>query len=80
MVRYLKRLKSSRLGAMEGGDGRELKRALQLVRERSMQLLHLVQEDVAGNTEVYSQSQLPSVETATQALGKKCTSDNCSCD
>ena len=58
--------------ALESGNGRELKKALQTARGRSKQLLQMVKEDVAGNSEAYDQSQLPTIKTATRALGEKC--------
>ena len=58
--------------AVEGGDGRETRRAVQVVRGRSQQLLRVVREDVAGNSGAYDRDQLPGVETYTQTLADKC--------
>ena len=59
---------------MEGGDGREMRKTLQSVRDRSRQLLRMVKEDLAGNLEAYSASHLPSVEKSKLALEEKCES------
>ena len=57
---------------MESGDGREMRKSLQAVRGRCVQLLRMVKEDLAGNSGAYSQGQLPRVENSMQALGEKC--------
>ena len=59
--------------AVEGGDGREARRAVQTVKGRGQQLLRVVKEDLAGNPRAYSQEQLPTVKASAQTLADKCT-------
>ena len=58
--------------AVEGGDGREMKKVLRIVRGRTLQLLRMVRESLAGNSEAYGKGQLSSVENTMQALREKC--------
>ena len=55
---------------MESGDDGEMRRTLQSVQGRSLQLLRMVQEDMQGNSGAYSRPQLPRVEGSLQALQK----------
>jgi catenin alpha len=57
--------------AVEGGDGREARRAVQTVKGRGQQLLRVVKEDLAGNPRAYSQEQLPGVKASAQTLADK---------
>ena len=58
--------------AVEGGDGREVRRVVMTVRGRSQQLVRVIREDVAGNEEAYQQEQLSAVETCSRTLADKC--------
>lgn len=58
--------------AVEGGDGREMRKVLRVVRGRTLQLLRMVRESLAGNSEAYGKGQLPSVENTLQTLREKC--------
>lgn len=58
--------------SIEGGDGREVKRTLQAVKGRCLQLLRMVRDDVAGNEERYSEEQLPGIKSSAQTLKEKC--------
>ena len=58
--------------AVEGGDGREVRRTVQSVKGRSQQLLRVVKEDLAENQGVYHHDQLPLVEACSQTLADKC--------
>ena len=61
--------------AVEGGDGKEARRAVQAVKGRGQQLLRVVREDVAGNSRAYSQDQLPAMEASAKTLADKCTTE-----
>ena len=58
--------------AMENGDSKQMRKTLQLVRGRSMQLIRMVQEDVVENSRAYNQGQLPRLEATARALREKC--------
>ena len=57
--------------ATESGDSKRMRRTLQLVRGRSLQLIRMVREDVTENSAAYSPEQLPRLEASLQALGEK---------
>ena len=63
--------------ALESGNSRWMRRTLQIVQSRCLQLLRVVQEDVVGRPEAYSHGQLSRIDNTAQSLREKCEENVC---